>query len=91
VSYRDSGRCREVIWKVLKEKWGAQSAFVRWHQPDRSLLRLALACFPAAHLRAWFEWDNQLRLLEYRVSYAMAVEVCYVKWAATAARQGVNR
>ncbi len=129
LSYLDSGRYREVIWKVFKEKWGTQSPFVRWHHLDRSLLRLALDCFPAAHLRAWFEWiirdvkenragfpdlvqfypedgryrmievkgpgdrvqDNQRRLLEYCVSHAMPVEVCYVKWAASAARQGANR
>ena len=85
---------------------------------------MALDCFPAAHLRAWFDWiirdvkenragfpdlvqfypeegryrmievkgpgdrvqDNQRRLLEYCVSHAMPVEVCYVKWTAPAAR-----
>jgi hypothetical protein len=79
---------------------------------------LALECFPAEHLRLWFEWIirdvkenragfrdlaqfypdvrtyrliefkgpgdrvqiNQQRLLEYCVSHAMPVSVCYVRW-----------
>jgi VRR-NUC domain len=46
----------KIIWKVFKEKWGVQSPFVRWHHLDKTLLQWALDCFPAAHLRAWFEW-----------------------------------
>jgi hypothetical protein len=56
LSHLDAGRHGKVIWKVFKEKWGIQSPFVRWHQLDRTLLGWALECFPAAHLRLWFEW-----------------------------------
>jgi hypothetical protein len=52
----DSGGYGKVIWRVFREKWGIQSPFVRWGRLDKSLLRWALTCFPAAHLRAWFEW-----------------------------------
>ncbi len=33
-----------------------QSPFVRWRGLDRTVLRWALDCFPATHLRLWFEW-----------------------------------
>jgi hypothetical protein len=56
LSHLESGSHRRVIWKCFKEKWGLQSPFVRWHHLDKQLLRWALDCFPAAHLRAWFEW-----------------------------------
>ena len=56
LGHLDSGRHMEVIWRVFREKWGIQSPFVRWHQLDKVLLRWALDCFPAAHLRAWFHW-----------------------------------
>ena len=52
----DSNRYRQVIGTVFKEKWGIQSPFVDWQALDRRLLQWALDCFPAAHLRAWFEW-----------------------------------
>ena len=52
----DSGAHVNVIWKAFKQKWGVQSPFVRWHQLDKTLLRWALECFPATHLRVWFEW-----------------------------------
>jgi hypothetical protein len=55
-SHLESDRYRKVIWTVFKKKWGIQSPFVRWHSLDRVLLQWALDCFPAAHLRAWFEW-----------------------------------
>jgi Fanconi-associated nuclease 1-like protein/VRR-NUC domain-containing protein/Fanconi anemia protein nuclease-like protein len=56
LSHLDSDGYRKVIWRVFKEKWGMQSPFVRWHQLDEPLLSLALECFPAEHLRLWFEW-----------------------------------
>ena len=56
LSHLESDAYRKVIWRVFKEKWGIQSPFVRWHQLDKTLLQWALECFPAAHLRAWFEW-----------------------------------
>ncbi|MEO7206194.1 MAG: VRR-NUC domain-containing protein [Steroidobacteraceae bacterium] len=56
LSQLDSGGYAKVIWKCFKDKWGVQSPFVHWHLLDRATLGWALACFPAAHLRAWFEW-----------------------------------
>jgi VRR-NUC domain/Fanconi anemia-associated nuclease SAP domain len=56
LAHLDSGGYREIIWRVFKEKWGIQSPFVRWHHLDETLVRWALQCFPASHLRAWFEW-----------------------------------
>ena len=56
LAHLESGAYRQVICRVFQEKWGIQSPFVRWHHLDRTLLRWALACFPASHLRAWFEW-----------------------------------
>jgi VRR-NUC domain len=47
---------RQTIWTTFKTKWGIQSPFVRWRAADKVLLRWALDCFPAAHLRLWFEW-----------------------------------
>jgi len=47
---------RRAIWKIFKQKWGIQSPFVRWQALDKTLLQWALDCFPAAHLRLWFEW-----------------------------------
>jgi hypothetical protein len=52
----DSERYRQSIWKTFKQKWGFQSPFVRWHSLDKTLLQWALDCFPAAHLKLWFEW-----------------------------------
>jgi hypothetical protein len=56
LSHLKSGRYRPAIWRTFKQKWGIQSPFVRWHGLDRSLLRWALDCIPAAHLERWFEW-----------------------------------
>jgi hypothetical protein len=56
LSHLESDGYRKVIWRVFKDKWGIQSPFVRWHQLDKTLLQWGLECFPAAHLRAWFEW-----------------------------------
>ena len=119
LSQLESGGYQETIWRVFKEKWGIQTPFVRWGHLDKKLLGWALDCFPAEHLRAWFQWilrdvkenragfpdlvqfwpeekryrlievkgpgdrvqDNQRRLLEYCMSNAMPVSVCYVRWA----------
>jgi len=56
LAHLDSDAYRDVIWRAFKEKWGIQSPFVRWGQLDKTLLRWALECFPAAHLKLWFEW-----------------------------------
>jgi VRR-NUC domain/Fanconi anemia-associated nuclease SAP domain len=52
----ESDRYRQSIWRTFKNKWGIQSPFVRWPAVDKTLLRWALDCFPAVHLRRWFEW-----------------------------------
>jgi hypothetical protein len=56
LSNLDSDCYVEVIWNAFRHKWGIRSPFVRWHHLDKTLVQWALACFPAAHLRLWFEW-----------------------------------
>jgi hypothetical protein len=56
LSELESNRYRQSIWKTFDVKWGIQSPFVRWSALDKTLLRWALDCFPATHLRYWFEW-----------------------------------
>ncbi|WP_322029678.1 VRR-NUC domain-containing protein [Paraburkholderia sp. J76] len=48
-AYRDS------ISRRYADKAGIQSPFVAWPALSDELLALALDCFPAAHLRLWFE------------------------------------
>lgn len=48
-TYRDS------ILRRYVQKAGIQSPFVAWPALSHELLALALDCFPAAHLRLWFE------------------------------------
>ncbi|WP_321961704.1 VRR-NUC domain-containing protein [Paraburkholderia sp. J7] len=48
-TYRDS------IQRRYAQKAGIQSPFVAWPALSDELLALALDCFPAAHLRLWFE------------------------------------
>ncbi len=48
-AYRDS------ILRRYAQKAGTQSPFVAWPALSDELLVLALDCFPAAHLRLWFE------------------------------------
>ncbi|WP_201700404.1 VRR-NUC domain-containing protein [Paraburkholderia hiiakae] len=48
-AYRDS------ILRRYAQKAGVQSPFVAWPALSDDLLALALDCFPAAHLRLWFE------------------------------------
>ena len=52
----ETGRYRQRIWSTFNQKWGIQSPFVRWAALDKTLLQWALHCFPATHLRLWFEW-----------------------------------
>jgi len=47
---------QDTILRRFAEKQGILSPFVAWGVIDESLLRAALACFPPAHLHAWFEW-----------------------------------
>jgi len=47
---------KAAIRHSFAAKAGIQSPFVAWGLLSRQLLELALRCFPAAHLRLWFEW-----------------------------------
>lgn len=51
----DDGSHREAILRTFAEKHGLQSPFVAWGLLDEPLLRQALACIPARHLRLVFE------------------------------------
>jgi hypothetical protein len=52
----ESDRYKTTIRRTVAEKAGIQCAFVDWGLLSKSLLARALACFPPAHLRLWFEW-----------------------------------
>ncbi len=45
-----------TIRRCYAAKAGIQCPFVAWGLLNERLLECALACFPAAHLRLWFEW-----------------------------------
>jgi hypothetical protein len=51
----DSGAYRATIERRYVEKAAIQSPFVAWGALNDELMALALDCFPAAHLRLWFE------------------------------------
>ncbi|WP_322106515.1 VRR-NUC domain-containing protein [Paraburkholderia sp. J41] len=51
----ESGAYRDSILRRYAEKNGVQAPFVAWGALNDTLLALALDCFPAAHLRLWFE------------------------------------
>jgi hypothetical protein len=51
-----AGTHREGILRRYAEKRGTISPFVAWGLIDEALLRTALDCVPAEHLRACFEW-----------------------------------
>ncbi|CAD5106398.1 VRR-NUC domain-containing protein [Zestomonas carbonaria] len=50
----DSAEYPEAIRATYRAKFGLQSPFVHWAILDEELLDQALACLPAAHLKAWF-------------------------------------
>lgn len=50
----DSGAYADEMRRIHRQKQGLQSPFVFWELLDESLLEQALACLPAAHLKAWF-------------------------------------
>jgi hypothetical protein len=52
----ESGRYKDIIRQRLNAKVGIQAPFVAWGLLSRPLLECALHCFPAPHLRLWFEW-----------------------------------
>ena len=51
----DTHAYRDSILRRYADKAGIQSPFVAWPALSGELLALALDCFPAAHLRLWFE------------------------------------
>ena len=51
----DSGEHHEAILRTFAGKHGLQSPFVAWGLLDEPLLRQALACIPARHLKLVFE------------------------------------
>jgi hypothetical protein len=51
----ETGAYRATIERRYAEKTGIQSPFVAWPALSDEVLALALDCFPAAHLRLWFE------------------------------------
>jgi hypothetical protein len=55
----ESGRYKDIIRRRFIEKSGIQAPFVAWNLLNVQLLECALRCFPAAHLRLWFEWMAQ--------------------------------
>jgi len=52
----ESDRYQATIRHYFAEKAGIQCPFVDWGLLNKSLLDRALACFPPAHLKLWFEW-----------------------------------
>jgi hypothetical protein len=51
----DTGQHEAVIWRLYRAKAGICTNFVRWGKLKPGLLRLALQCIPASHLRLCFE------------------------------------
>jgi hypothetical protein len=56
LSQLESDRYKSTIRQCFAAKAGIQSPFVAWRTLNKQLLDWALWCFPAAHLRLWFEW-----------------------------------
>jgi hypothetical protein len=52
----DSHQYKTTIRECLAAKSGIRCPFIAWGLLSDSLLESALACFPALHLRLWFEW-----------------------------------
>ncbi|MVW80580.1 VRR-NUC domain-containing protein [Bordetella sp. 02P26C-1] len=50
----DSDAYRDTVWRHYEEKWGLLSPFVAWGALSDELIRLALDCIPADHLRRFF-------------------------------------
>jgi hypothetical protein len=52
----ESDQYKATMRQQFAAKAGIQCPFVAWGALSRQLLDRALRCFPAAHLRLWFEW-----------------------------------
>lgn len=55
----ESAAYKTTIRRRFFAKAGIQARFVTWSLLTERLLELALRCFPAPHLRLWFEWIVQ--------------------------------
>jgi hypothetical protein len=55
LSQLESGAYRQTILSTFHAKYGIQSPFMFWQALDETLLMMALACIPPAHLRKCFE------------------------------------
>jgi hypothetical protein len=51
----DTGEHEAAIWRLYRAKAGTSANFVQWRRLRTTLLRLALQCIPAAHLKLYFE------------------------------------
>jgi hypothetical protein len=69
----DSGEYKIAIQRRFLAKVGIQAPFVAWGLLTERLLELALRCFPATHLRLWFEWIVQ-DLVENRAGFPDLVQ-----------------
>jgi hypothetical protein len=52
----DSDRYQEIILRRFTVKARTRAPFVNWDLLSPPLLKRSLQCFPASHLRLWFEW-----------------------------------
>jgi hypothetical protein len=52
----ESGCYKDIIRRRVHAKAGIQAPFVAWGLLKQPLLDSALHCFPAPHLRLWFQW-----------------------------------
>jgi hypothetical protein len=52
----EHGGYKRTIRRHFSQKAGIASPFVAWGLMTETLLETALDCFPARHLRLWFEW-----------------------------------
>jgi hypothetical protein len=51
----DTGQHEARIWQNYRAKAGIHTHFVRWHKLKPQLLKLALQCIPASHLKLCFQ------------------------------------
>jgi len=69
----ESGRYQDIIRQRFIAKRGIQAPFVNWGLLKQPLLECALHCFPASHLRLWFEWIVR-DVVENRTGYPDLVQ-----------------
>ncbi len=69
----ESGRYQDIIRQRFVAKRGIQAPFVNWGLLKPPLLECALHCFPASHLRLWFEWIMR-DVVENRTGYPDLVQ-----------------